>query len=66
MDDIDRQIERDEILMEARIAMRKPTKPVTGRCHFCDEPIPGGFYCDKDCQEDGEKEDRLRAAHPVI
>lgn len=67
MDDIDRQVERDQIFLDAGIAMRKPVLYPTGRCFNCDENIPtNACYCDADCRADHEKETRLRAAHPAL
>lgn len=67
MDDIDRQIERDEFLLNAHIAVRKPFQKATGFCFNCDEPIPqNSCYCDADCREDHEKEQRLRQLCPEI
>lgn len=53
MDDIDRQIERDEILHQALIAARKPEGPQpTGYCHFCEEPLdPPKRWCDAECRD---------------
>ncbi len=61
MDDIDRQIERDDILLNAFIARRKPVQPHTGRCFNCDEPIASGAYCDADCRHDHELRERAIA-----
>jgi hypothetical protein len=65
-DEIDRQIERDQLLLDAQIAVRKPVEHSNGRCFNCDEPLlPGVAYCDADCRADHEKEVRLRAHNPV-
>ena len=65
MDEIDRQQERDQILEQALLAVRKPTFPDKGSCYNCDEPLTVGKYCDKYCSEDHEKEVRLRSLHPT-
>jgi hypothetical protein len=66
MDDIDRQLERDEILEAAQIAVRKPVLPAKGSCYNCDEPLVVGCYCDSDCKQDHEKELMLRTNHPRL
>lgn len=33
----------------------------TGNCHFCDEEVtPGNLFCDIDCRDDFERENRAR------
>lgn len=62
MDEIDQQIIRDERLLDAMIAVRKPEGPAAnGRCLSCEEPLPVGVrWCDADCRDDSERLD----AHP--
>lgn len=66
-DDVDRQQEPDEILLEAQLKHRKPvhTQTATGRCFNCDEPVlPGVAYCDPDCRDDHEKRERMGSQRP--
>lgn len=60
MDEIDHLNARDERLMEALVAVRKPEGPKpTGRCLCCDDPLPlERRWCDADCRDDYEKQER--------
>lgn len=67
MDFIDQTLEREAMLLEAQCAVRKPVQKATGFCFNCDAPVPNNAcYCDKDCREDHEKEQRLRSLHPQV
>lgn len=56
-DDIDLAQERDEKLLEAQRAFRKPEGPkATGKCLTCDEPLPETHrWCDASCRDDYER-----------
>lgn len=58
-DDIDLMQDREEKLLEARTAYRKPVQAPTGFCFNCDEPLKRGVYCDSDCRDDHELRVRL-------
>ena len=62
-DEIDRQVERDELFLDAMIAVRKPVIPPTGRCYNCDEPVTG-LFCDADCRDDYAKAEYAEAQRP--
>jgi hypothetical protein len=64
MDDVDRLEERNEKLMEALIAYRKPVVTRTGTCLFCDETLAVGVFCDADCRSDYEKEQYMQSQRP--
>jgi hypothetical protein len=54
-DPIDEAAEREQQMIEHALANRKkPTMVFTGECHWCEEPIATGHYCDKDCRHDHE------------
>lgn len=56
-DDVDRGQERDQILLEAQIAARKPEGPrATGQCLTCEDPLPPAHrWCDAACRDDYER-----------
>lgn len=67
-DDVDITTERMEQLNQLLLANRDRTVrvvPPTGSCFFCDTQIPVGKFCDKDCQEDYEKEQYMRSQRPL-
>ena len=39
---------------------RKARMPETGRCHWCDEVITTGLFCDEDCRDDFEQKQRFK------
>lgn len=54
-DELDQAAALEEL--ERTIALsnrKKPTMVFTGECHWCEEPIATGHYCDKDCRHDHE------------
>ena len=56
-DPIDEAAEREQQMIEVALANRpKPTVGFTGTCHFCEETISKGNYCDAECRLDHEKE----------
>ena len=55
-DILDEAAEREQQLIEVALASRpKPQMVYTGECHWCEEPISKGHYCDASCREDHEK-----------
>lgn len=55
-DPADEAAEREQQLIEVALANRpKPQMVYTGECHWCEEPISKGHYCDASCREDHEK-----------
>lgn len=51
----DQAAELEELERTIALANRKkPTMVFTGECHWCEEPIATGHYCDKDCRHDHE------------
>jgi hypothetical protein len=67
MDDIDLQVQRDEALMAAAIAVRKPVGPApTGCCLWCEEGLSNSTdrWCDADCRDDYERA-ALNAPHLI-
>lgn len=60
-DDIDLALDREEKLLEARIAYRKPVPTHKGYCLNCDEPVQEAAYCDADCRADHEQRERFNA-----
>lgn len=62
-DEADMTADRDEREAPMRIAAsRKPTSPApNGHCMSCGDPVPEGHrYCDAECREDFEREERMR------
>jgi hypothetical protein len=56
-DDIDLAQERNEFLLKAQIAVRKPEGPeATGECLTCSTALPlPRRWCDADCRDDYER-----------
>ncbi|AXH43452.1 hypothetical protein MZUP3_330 [Erwinia phage vB_EhrS_49] len=51
----DQAAELEELERTIALANRKkPTMVFTGECHWCEEQIGTGHYCDKDCRHDHE------------
>lgn len=65
MDDADRAEARIEetlsdALEEVHRAMHR-AMPAVGACHYCGEPLgAGGRFCDADCRDAYEHEQRMR------
>ncbi|WP_147195930.1 hypothetical protein [Pantoea sp. CCBC3-3-1] len=54
-DILDEAAAREQQMIEVALANRPVPKMVyTGECHWCEEPIAFGHYCDKDCRHDHE------------
>lgn len=59
-DEADRANEINELVLAKQVAHREPVLPAIGVCHYCGEPVPGSAkFCDKDCRDDHEREQRL-------
>ncbi|MCU8015882.1 hypothetical protein L5M36_03085 [Shewanella sp. SM72] len=48
--------------LHLNIALAKRDLPapraVTGVCHWCEDPVDGVVFCDADCRDDFEREQR--------
>lgn len=65
-DPADEAAEREQRLIEVALANRpKPQMVYTGECHWCEEPISKGHYCDASCREDHEKFIRAQSQRGV-
>lgn len=52
----DQASELEELERAIALANRKkPTMVFTGECHWCEEPIGSGHFCNSDCREDHER-----------
>jgi hypothetical protein len=53
-------------LIQYAISNRKKAVPFRGYCHYCYESVnsPSAF-CDADCQEDWDKEQRIRTINGI-
>ena len=55
-DELDQAAALEELERTIALANRKkPQMIYTGECHWCEEPIDKGHYCDAECREDHEK-----------
>lgn len=62
-DIVDQANDMSEIMLAAQRTVRKHSKLMAaGACHYCDELLPkvGQLFCNSECSEDYESEDRLR------
>lgn len=51
----DESAARQQQMIEQALANRvKPQLAFTGECHWCEEPISTGHYCDAECRKDHE------------
>lgn len=55
-DPIDEAAAREQQMIELALANRHsaPHMVYTGECHWCEEPISKGHYCDGECRHDHE------------
>lgn len=60
-DDADHASSLEELQRHTAInkARQQPELPVTGFCYYCAEPLNGLRFCDADCRDLFEKEQRL-------
>jgi len=57
----DHASEVELLRITAALASRnKSTLPFIGACHNCDERLERGSFCDSDCRDDWEKEQKLK------
>ncbi|MGB9096078.1 hypothetical protein [Erwinia sp.] len=55
-DPIDEAAAREQQMIEQALANRqKPKMVFTGECHYCEEPIDSGHFCDAECRADHER-----------
>ncbi|EOI6866724.1 hypothetical protein ACMVR0_002812 [Yersinia enterocolitica] len=61
-DEIDQAQKLELLNIEIGIANRKPTMTFTGHCHSseCRRPIARGLFCDADCRDDYEYDERRK------
>lgn len=61
-DEIDQAQRLEQLNIEIGIANRKSTMTFTGRCHFseCRRKIHEGMFCDADCRDDYEYDQRRK------
>lgn len=56
-DIVDDAAEAIEQMVEVALANRpKAAIEFTGKCHYCEERISKGSYCDSECRNDHERE----------
>lgn len=61
-DIIDQANEQELLQISVALASRKTTSlPFVGACHNCDETLGAGGFCDSDCRDDWEKEQKMKA-----
>lgn len=59
-DEIDRANDMAELNLAASLAVRRSALVPCGRCHYCDESLrPNVLFCDKDCRDWFEQEQRI-------
>jgi len=64
MDNADRADREDIAREQAIAAVRRRSKELApiGFCYYCSEPVPAGSrFCDADCRDEHETEQRLKA-----
>ncbi|OQP33884.1 hypothetical protein [Pantoea latae] len=55
-DAADEAAAREQQMIEVALANRpRPAVEFTGKCHYCEETISKGHYCDAGCREDHER-----------
>lgn len=65
-DELDQAAALEELERTIALANRKkPQMIYTGECHWCEEPIAKGHYCDSECREDHEKFLRAQSQRSV-
>jgi len=64
-DEIDNASNLELLNIDIALSNRpRPSMTFTGLCHFseCRQPVPRGLFCDADCREDHEIEQRKKKA----
>lgn len=63
-DELDRLAENEQVILDKQIKHARTSAtdrlPVTGRCHFCEEPIGEKKFCDEHCSKDWHDEQAAR------
>jgi hypothetical protein len=65
-DEVDKANELAAVLLEASLKASRPRLAPTGECHFCKETLmdsllKGSLFCNQDCRDDYERQERMRA-----
>lgn len=60
MDEGDEADRISQVILKASLLAKRPGGPKPdGQCHFCGDPIPPGWrWCDPDCMQDWERQQR--------
>ena len=65
MDDADKASLHEQMTITAAIkSVRQRSKPLppVGYCYYCSEPLKGGErFCDTDCRDDYERQEKSKA-----
>lgn len=57
----------EDRMLQYALSRRKQAVKFKGHCHFCYEEVPSpNAFCDKFCQEDWEKEERMRSINGKV
>lgn len=65
-DELDQASELEMLNTQIALANRpRVTATFTGQCHWCEEPIAKGHYCDAECRSDHEKYVRAQSHRSV-
>lgn len=60
-DELDQAAALEELERTIALANRKrPEMQSTGACYNCEEAVPFGCFCDKDCRSDYERIERTK------
>ena len=61
MDVVDRAQQDMDFYASHRVEEHRPEHRATGGCLYCGEPVPPGErWCDKECRDEWEKEEKVR------
>ncbi len=60
MDLADKAQEQSDLDLSIALIKRKAELTEKGSCHWCEEPIEKGVFCDSDCRADYEKSKIMR------
>jgi len=58
MDLVDNAQKLEELRINQALQKRNIELPFTGQCHYCDDVIETGGFCDSDCRDDFEQMNR--------
>jgi hypothetical protein len=59
-DEVDRANDQAQQMLDLQLKARKSVIAPKGACHYCDEPLHDGLFCNADCRDDFEKEQRAK------